>query len=46
LKVILSLNEHKFIIVCEIMLNKAKKFEDNHPSLKNLLKYDSFTLDV
>ena len=45
LKVLLSLNETMFIEVCEKMLNLAKNFEDNYPTLKNLIKYDSFTLD-
>ena len=45
IKVALSLNEQIFYNVSETMLGLAKNFEKSFPFAKNLLKFDSFSLE-
>jgi len=45
MKIALSLNEQMFYNVSETMLNLAKNFEKAFPFAKNLLKFDSFSLE-
>ena len=45
MKTVLSLNEQTFYNSSELMLNLAKNFEKVFPFAKNLLKFDSFSLE-
>lgn len=45
MKEMLGLNEQVFYNSSEVMLTLAKKFERNFPFAKNLLKFDSFSLE-
>lgn len=45
MKEILSLNEQTFYSSSEVMLSLAKRFERTFPFAKNLLKFDSFSLE-
>lgn len=45
MKEMLGLNEQVFYNSSEVMLSLAKKFERNFPFAKNLLKFDSFSLE-
>lgn len=45
MKTALSLNEQIFYNASETMLNLAKNFEKSFPYAKNLLKFDSFSLE-
>ena len=45
MKEMLGLNEQTFYNSSEVMLSLAKKFERNFPFAKNLLKFDSFSLE-
>lgn len=45
LKVMLELNEQIFYNSSELLLDLAKNFEKRFPFARNLLKYDSFSLD-
>lgn len=45
MKEFLSLNEQIFYSSSEMMLTLAKKFERSYPWAKNLLKFDSFSLE-
>lgn len=45
LKLMLDLNEQTFYASSESLLALAKTFEKNFPFAKNLLKFDSFSLD-
>lgn len=45
LKLSLELNEQTFYAISESLLTLAKNFERAFPSAKNLLKFDSFSLD-
>lgn len=45
LKLMLNLDEQTFYSSSEMLLNLAKNFESNFSFAKNLLKFDSFSLD-
>ena len=45
LKLMLDLNEQTFYASSESLLTLAKSFEKSYPYAKNLLKFDSFSLD-
>lgn len=45
MKEMLGLNEQLFYSSSEVMLSLAKKFERSFPFAKNLLKFDSFSLE-
>jgi hypothetical protein len=45
LKVILGLKESTLMESCEKLLKLAKGFEERNPSLRNLIKFNSFTLE-
>lgn len=45
MKELLALNEQTFYNSSEVMLTLAKKFERTFPFAKNLLKFDSFSLE-
>ena len=45
LKLMLELNEQTFYAISESLLTLAKNFERSFPTAKNLLKFDSFSLD-
>lgn len=45
LRTLLELNEQTFYAVSESILALAKNFERNFPAAKNLLRFDSFSLD-
>lgn len=45
LKTLLNLDEQKFYSSSEILLNLAKNFEKKFSFAKNLIKFDSFTLE-
>lgn len=45
LKLLLNLEEQKFYSSSEVVLNLAKNFEKKFSFAKNLIKFDSFTLE-
>lgn len=45
IKTVLSLHEQLFYTASETMLNLAKNFEKSFPFAKNLLRFDSFSLE-